>query len=284
MPNRPFFCAWLLAATLAASAVPAHAGGTEGQPPSVLPTPATPMMPVEPPLKPADVPQPVIPPVEPEPPQPNPGLRNGWQYIVIHHSASPSGNAASFDRMHKKKGWDGLAYHFVINNGKGGADGKLEVGQRWWKQKHGAHAGGIQGITGDERNEYNEFGIGICLVGNLDKKPPTRAQLKTLAHLLKKLQAEFSIPEENIVGHRHVKSTACPGRHFPWKKLWAMMQLPAPTHLVKRYPSATTDHCPWCQGSEVVASRDPRGAAFRGNSSVTPAAAELPPPIMLQGR
>src|SRR4051812_33988608 len=25
---------------------------------------------------------------------------NQWQYIVIHHSATPAGNAASFDRMH----------------------------------------------------------------------------------------------------------------------------------------------------------------------------------------
>src|SRR5689334_14457349 len=33
---------------------------------------------------------------------------NNWQYIVIHHSATPAGNAASFDRMHKAKGWDEL--------------------------------------------------------------------------------------------------------------------------------------------------------------------------------
>src|SRR4051812_34750449 len=37
---------------------------------------------------------------------------NSWQYIVIHHSATPAGNAASFDRMHKAKGWDELGYHF----------------------------------------------------------------------------------------------------------------------------------------------------------------------------
>lgn len=234
------------------------------------------------PLKPAEEVAPV-PPVEPAP-QPNPGLRNSWQHIVIHHSASPSGNAAAFDRMHRRKGWDGLAYHFVINNGKGGADGKLEVGQRWWKQKHGAHAGGLHAQAADEHNEFNEFGIGICLVGNLDRKPPTRAQLKTLAGLLKKLQAEFNIPDENIVGHRHVKSTACPGRHFPWKKLWAMMDLPTPRHLFRRYAAGTTEQCPWCQGSEVVASRDSRFPAYRGIQAAPAAGSGLPPRVILQGR
>jgi len=42
--------------------------------------------------------------------------------------------------MHRAKGWDGLAYHFVITNGHGGPDGALQIIPRWWAQKHGAHA------------------------------------------------------------------------------------------------------------------------------------------------
>src|SRR5262245_6577003 len=30
-----------------------------------------------------------------------------WRWIVIHHSASPSGSMAVFDKEHKAKGWDG---------------------------------------------------------------------------------------------------------------------------------------------------------------------------------
>src|SRR4051812_3753672 len=53
---------------------------------------------------------------------------NQWQYIVIHHSATPSGSAAAFDRMHRAKGWDELGYHFVIGNGTMSGDGQIEVG------------------------------------------------------------------------------------------------------------------------------------------------------------
>ena len=48
-----------------------------------------------------------------------------WRYIVIHHSATASGNAAEFDREHRARGWDGLGYHFVIDNGVGGPDGRV---------------------------------------------------------------------------------------------------------------------------------------------------------------
>ncbi len=71
-------------------------------------------------------------PAIPAEPAPAVSDRTPWRYIVIHHSATPSGNARSFDRMHRGKGWDGVAYHFVIDNGKGGPDGRLEVTHRWW--------------------------------------------------------------------------------------------------------------------------------------------------------
>ena len=68
-------------------------------------------------------------------------IRRTWKYIVIHHSATDSGSAASFDRSHRKRGWDGLGYHFVIGNGRGTGDGVVEVGYRWTRQVTGAHAG-----------------------------------------------------------------------------------------------------------------------------------------------
>ena len=55
---------------------------------------------------------------------------NKWLYIVIHHSATPAGSAAQFDRSHRQKGWDELGYHFVIGNGTGSRDGQIEVGPR----------------------------------------------------------------------------------------------------------------------------------------------------------
>src|SRR5438067_10459729 len=51
-----------------------------------------------------------------------------WKWIVIHHSATTSGGAATFDRMHREKGWDELGYHFVIGNGTDTRNGQVEVG------------------------------------------------------------------------------------------------------------------------------------------------------------
>jgi len=130
-----------------------------------------------------------------------------WRYIIIHHSATEAGSAAAFDRFHRTRGWGGLAYHFVIDNGRGAPDGLLEVGARWKKQQAGAHTGGQGGL-------YNAHGIGICLVGNFMTQRPTRAQLRSMETLVTKLMTEHDIPASRVMGHRDAKgaSTLCPGR------------------------------------------------------------------------
>ena len=70
--------------------------------------------------------------------------KDRWRGMVIHHSAIPFGSAAHEDKYHRSKGWDGLGYHFVINNGirekgYGQPDGLVEVGYRWNEQKVGSH-------------------------------------------------------------------------------------------------------------------------------------------------
>lgn len=133
--------------------------------------------------------------------------RKRWRYIVIHHSATDGGNAAVFDRAHRKRGWDELGYHFVIDNGKGGPDGRVETGSRWVTQKWGAHCGGTPG------NEYNSYGIGICLVGSFDRSLPSPAQLAALDKLVTELAETYHIPARNIISHRDAPCarTACPG-------------------------------------------------------------------------
>lgn len=137
-----------------------------------------------------------------------------WKYIVIHHSASDSGSASEFDRYHReKRGWEnGLGYHFVIGNGRGSRDGEIEIGNRWRNQIDGAHAG-VQ--------EYNHFGVGICLVGNFNESYPTAAQMASLSTLVEYLQERCRISSENIIMHRHFRETECPGRNFPYYKLLA---------------------------------------------------------------
>ena len=139
-----------------------------------------------------------------------------WRWIVIHHSATDAGSAAAFDAFHRgARHWDELGYHFVVGNGGGSSDGLVEVGSRWPKQKWGAHC-----RVGDSE-EYNYFGIGICLVGNFDKRRPTESQMASLARLVDYLAARYRIDDAHIIGHGAVGDTRCPGRCFPMGELLA---------------------------------------------------------------
>jgi len=129
-----------------------------------------------------------------------------WRWIVVHHSATTTGGAVAFDKMHRAKGWDELGYDFVIGNGTDTADGQIEVGPRWLKQKIGAHA-----KTPD--NRFNEYGIGICLVGNFDVEKPTAKQLASLAKLVGYLEKTYHISSDRVLGHGQTKATDCPGRY-----------------------------------------------------------------------
>jgi N-acetyl-anhydromuramyl-L-alanine amidase AmpD len=128
-----------------------------------------------------------------------------WKWIVIHHSATPGGSMAFFDKEHKAKGWDGVGYHFVIGNGTESGDGQIEVTQRWPLQKWGAHAKTVD-------NRFNEHGIGICLVGNFDVERPSPKQMQSLARLVAHLSQTYRISPQNVVGHKDTKATDCPGR------------------------------------------------------------------------
>ena len=132
---------------------------------------------------------------------------NRWYWIVIHHSATPTGGARAFDLLHKAKGWDELGYHFVIGNGTDTPDGRIEVGSRWPKQKWGAH-------DKTPGNQYNEHGIGICLVGNFDVSHPSPAQIRSLERLVAYLMKTYRIPADHVLGHGETKPTDCPGRYM----------------------------------------------------------------------
>jgi len=130
-----------------------------------------------------------------------------WKWIVVHHSATTTGGAAEFDKMHKAKGWDELGYDFVIGNGSDTGNGQIEVGPRWTKQKIGAHAKSSD-------NRFNEYGIGICLVGNFDVERPTPQQIASLEHLMAYLMITYHIGPDEIMGHNDTKATDCPGKYL----------------------------------------------------------------------
>lgn len=135
-----------------------------------------------------------------------------WKHIVIHHTATSRGSVESIHETHLQRtdadgnSWMGIGYHFVIGNGNGMPDGRIEPTFRWRGQMQGAHAGVA---------EYNEHGIGIALVGDFEKGPPTPRQLASVKRLVSVLKSEYGIASDEVLGHREIKATACPGEHFP---------------------------------------------------------------------
>ncbi len=135
-----------------------------------------------------------------------------WKYIVLHHSAAASGNYDQIDGEHRKiLGFDGCGYHFVIGNGTGSADGQIEVAQRWAKQKQGVHCRNAR------THDVDEYGIGICLVGDFDKEPPTPRQIAAAQALIAYLSQRYKIEQSRVETHAHLAATktVCPGKYFP---------------------------------------------------------------------
>jgi N-acetyl-anhydromuramyl-L-alanine amidase AmpD len=131
---------------------------------------------------------------------------------VLHHSASPSGNYAQIDKEHRKiLGFDGCGYHFVIGNGQGSEDGKIEVAQRWVNQKQGVHC------RNAKSHDMDEYGVGICLIGDMDQEPPTAKQVAAAQALIAYLGGRYRIKNDHVTTHAHVASTptVCPGKYFP---------------------------------------------------------------------
>ncbi len=135
--------------------------------------------------------------------------RERWTAIVIHDSGAPADSVSEIDARHRRAGLTSLGYHFVIGNGTRMGNGSVHVGDRWLEQLPGAHVGGPDGAY------YNGCAIGICVVGDGDRRAPTDAQVRRLAQLVVDLARELGIPRDRILLHSDLAETTSPGRLFP---------------------------------------------------------------------
>jgi hypothetical protein len=143
--------------------------------------------------------------------------RGRWKYIIIHNSGTRQGNARIFDVYHRRvrKMQNGLAYHFVIGNGNSSGDGEIEIGNRWTRQINGGHVA----------SDYlNDIALGICLVGDLNRDQPTKAQLAAIDELVTYLRGRIGKIKGKpsiVKGHKEInpKPTDCPGDRFPLRWL-----------------------------------------------------------------
>lgn len=122
--------------------------------------------------------------------------------IIIHCSGVRPGHsspASVIDAWHRKRGWNGIGYHYVVLR-----DGTIETGRQ--EQSIGAHC-----------TNHNRHSIGICYEGGLgeDGKPAdtrTPAQKNSLRQLLGTLRKRY--PDVIVLGHNDLdKRKTCPCFH-----------------------------------------------------------------------
>ena len=137
-----------------------------------------------------------------------------WKYVIVHNSGTRQGNARIFDRYHRRvrRMQNGLAYQFVIGNGRSSGNGQIEIGSRWTRQINGGHVA----------SDYlNNIAIGICLVGDLNRQAPTQAQLAALDELVSYLRGRVGRirgKQAIVLPHKKInpRPTDCPGDRFPY--------------------------------------------------------------------
>ena len=137
------------------------------------------------------------------------------QRVVVHHTAESdkSRNIPGGDKIRSvyyyhavTRGWGDIGYHFLIDQ-----DGKIYEGRAGGDYVVGAHV---------FCNNINT--IGVSLMGNFQRNQATKKQIASLTKLLNALGKKYDIDlsktskfhgekGDNLIGHRDLGSTACPG-------------------------------------------------------------------------
>lgn len=123
-------------------------------------------------------------------------------FLVVHCSAtkpSQDFDVGDIRRMHLKRGFFDVGYHYVIKR-----DGTVQPGRPLDRQ--GAHAAG-----------FNHLSVGVCLIGGVKESDGTtgednftEAQWASLRTLLAELRTQF--PHAEVLGHRDLPNVRkeCP--------------------------------------------------------------------------
>ncbi len=134
--------------------------------------------------------------------------------IIVHHTATtkhlddPARAIRDIYYWHSvKKGWGDIGYNYIIDQ-----QGNIYEGRFGGEGVIGAHAG--PGNTGS---------IGIALLGEYEQTSPPESAITSLTNLIREKAKLYQIDTEgnslfrgknypNIMGHRDIMSTACPGQ------------------------------------------------------------------------
>ncbi len=133
-----------------------------------------------------------------------------WDYIIIYQSGSLKGNAADLATGQMIGGVGagnvalrpglGVDFHFVVDNAANGIrkpDGNVEVGAAWKEQFSTAP---FFSWPHFDHHFYSPYAnaIGICLIGNINKRPYTGSQVRSTVKLVRALQKRLGIPDSRV--------------------------------------------------------------------------------------
>jgi len=159
----------------------------------------------------------------------NLGRRTRTDYIVLHHADKSQASVEDIHRIHLNKGWAGIGYHYFVRK-----DGSIYRGRP--RDAVGAHCLG-----------YNDRSLGICAEGDFEKEHMPVAQWKAILWLVNELKKIY--PKAQVVGHRDLNATACPGRYYPLAEIKAGK---GPVEAIKEVLSGMFKDVPeghWAKGS-----------------------------------
>ena len=180
--------------------------------------------------------------------------------IVVHCSATRPEWMASegineqlkeIDRWHRDRGFDMIGYSYLVSrNG--------EVVQARPLEK-----------TPAAQKGHNTGSIAICLIGgfgsdadDLATEHYTPVQLARAYSLIRELQEQFNVKNDNVIGHNRVSTKACPG--FRVQKWLAGMSLSEATQKKPERTKAAQSKTVKASAATVVASAGTTVTALSG--------------------
>jgi len=130
--------------------------------------------------------------------------RSKTEMIVLHHSASAVATVETIHALHLLNGYGGIGYHYLVRK-----DGSI------WR-------GRPENVVGAHSKGNNLYSIGICFEGNFENEEMGEAQVVAGVELIKDILSRYG--ELEIVGHRDLQATACPGKGFPISAFTAVQE------------------------------------------------------------
>lgn len=130
-------------------------------------------------------------------------------YIVLHHTAASANQTVEeIHSYHIGKGWLGIGYNIIVDKN----------GNIYWGRGMdyiGAHVKG-----------YNDVSIGICAIGNFETGTMPEVQKASVKRVIKEVLKYYpSITQ--IVGHKDLAATSCPGKNYPLAEMKSLINEPS---------------------------------------------------------